>query len=169
MDVPIIVLLPGERLLWSGRPQRIAPTGLEWFRIVFGSVLVAAFAIAVPFADGRISFFGVFVVLFGLAIVCGPVAFRLWTTHRAVYAVTDQRVVVADRISGHTRKWMEVTSPVITSLRGAGAGTLTFHPLLETVDILGFGLPKQNQPRPIALFAVPDVKKVYGLIVRALD
>ncbi|MFG1639880.1 hypothetical protein ACGFMK_06315 [Amycolatopsis sp. NPDC049252] len=160
MEEPIIVVQPGERLLWSGRPRRVVPVGWEWCRLGAGSFLVAVI----------ISFTGLYVlpVLVWLAIVCGPVAFRLRTTYRAVYAVTDQRVVVADRISGHTRRWMEVTTPVVTSLRGDGVGTLTFHPLFETVDILGFGLPKKNQPRPIALFAVPDVKRVYGLIVRAL-
>lgn len=160
MEEPIIVVQPGERLLWSGRPRRVVPVGWEWCRLVVGSFLIAVV----------ISFSGLYVlpVLAWFVIVCGPVAFRLWTTHRAVYAVTDQRVVVADRISGHTRKWMDVTSPAVTSLRGDGAGTLTFHPLFETVDILGFGLPKQKQPRPIALFAVPDVKQIHGLIVRAL-
>ena len=160
MEEPIIVVQPGELLLWSGRPQRVVPVGWEWCRLVVGSFLVAVI----------ISFAGLYVlpVLAWSVVVCGPVAFRLRTTYRAVYAVTDQRVVVADRISGHTRKWMDVTTPAVSSLRGDGVGTLTFHPLFETVDILGFGLPKQNQQRPIALFAVPDARQVQALIVQAL-
>ncbi|MEV6874330.1 hypothetical protein [Amycolatopsis sp. NPDC051128] len=163
MDEPLIVLEPGERLLWSGRPRRVVPVGWEWCRLVVGSFLMAVI----------ISLAGVHVlpVLAWFVIVWVPVLVRLWTTYRATYAVTDQRVVVADRISGHTRKWMEVTTPAVTSLRGDGVGTLTFHPLFETVDILGFGLPKQNQPRPIALFAVPDAEELRDLIVgeRAAD
>lgn len=160
MEEPVIVLDPGERLLWSGRPEKAVPVGWEWCRLVVGSILVAAV----------VSFSGLHVlpVIFGFVIVWGPVLARLWTTHRAVYAVTDQRVVVADRISGRTRKWMDVTTPAVTSLRGDGVGTLTFHPLVETVDILGFGMPKQNQPRPVVLFAVPDVEQVHALIARAL-
>jgi hypothetical protein len=158
VDEPLIVLEPGERLLWSGRPHKVVPSGWEWCRLVFGSILVAVFTAATGVV--------VMAVILGFAVVWGPVLARLWTTQRAVYAVTDQRVVVADRISGHTRKWMDLTTPAVTSLRGDGVGTLTFHPLFETVDILGFGLPKQNQPRPIALFAVPEAEQVRALIVQ---
>jgi hypothetical protein len=167
VDEPIIVLLPGERLLWSGRPQRIAPAGFEWYRIGFGSVLVAAFAVAVPFADGRITFFGVFVVLFGLAIVCGPVAFRLWTTHRAVYAVTDQRIVVADRVSGRTRVWGDLgfSPPTVTPLGPGGLGTLTFPTPGGTVDIGGYSVPVRHRPPPIELVAVPDAEGLRDLIM----
>jgi hypothetical protein len=160
VEEPIIALQPGERLLWSGRPRRVVPVGWEWCRLVIGSILVA---VVISVTGLR-----VLPVLVWFVAVSGPVLVRLWTTHRAVYAVTDQRVVVADRISGRTRKWMDSTTPAVTSLRGDGVGTLTFHPLFETVDILGFGLPKQNQPRPIALFAVPDADQVRTLIVRAL-
>lgn len=160
MEEPVIVLQPGERLLWSGRPRRVVPTGFEWYRLLFGSVLVS-----VAFAALGSTF--VIPAALGFAVVWGPVLWRLWTTHRAVYAVTDQRVVVADRISGHTRKWMDLTTPAVTSLRGDGLGTLTFHPLPETVDILGFGLPKRNQPLPIALFAVPEAERLRELIAQA--
>lgn len=162
MDEPIVVLLPGERLLWSGRPRRVVLTGPEWLRLGFGAVLVAVFA-AVTFPGGLP------IVVVALAFVWGPVFWRLWTTRRAVYAVTDQRVVVADRISGYIRKWMDLTTPAVTSLRGDGLGTLTFHPLSETVDILGFGMPKRHQPRPIALFAVPEAEGLRELIVQVRD
>ncbi|SEF26450.1 hypothetical protein SAMN05421837_103322 [Amycolatopsis pretoriensis] len=160
MGEPIIVLEPGERLLWSGRPRRVVPTGWEWCRLGFGSVLVS-----VVFAALGATF--LFLATLGFAVVWGPVLWRLWTTHRAVYAVTDQRVVVADRVSGHTRKWMDLTTPAVTSLRRDGLGTLTFHPLVETIDVLGFGLPKKNQPLPIVLSAVPDAEGVRELIAHA--
>jgi hypothetical protein len=55
-----------------GRPQRIVPTGLEWYRLVFGSVLVSVFAATeLPFPAGRISFLGVVIVTFGFAIAWG--------------------------------------------------------------------------------------------------
>ncbi|MEU0796793.1 hypothetical protein ABZ342_42600 [Amycolatopsis sp. NPDC005961] len=161
MDEPIIVLEPGEWLLWSGRPQRVVPTGLEWFRLVFGTVPAAVFAV-VTFPGGLT------LVVLALAAVWGPVLWRLWTTHRAVYAVTDQRVVVADRVSGYTRTWMDLTTPVTSPGRG-GLGKLTFHPPVVTVDIFGFGLPSRNQQRPIVLFAVPDAGGLRDLIVQAQD
>ncbi|MEU0533123.1 hypothetical protein [Amycolatopsis tolypomycina] len=42
MYEPFIALLPGERQLWSGRPQRVVPTGIEWFLPAAGTVAVAA-------------------------------------------------------------------------------------------------------------------------------
>jgi hypothetical protein len=168
VDVPIIVLLPGERLLWSGRPQRIAPTGFEWYRIVFGSVLVTVFAATgLPFPDGGISFFGVVAVTFGLAIVCGPVAVRLWATRRAVYAVTDQRIVVADRVSGRTRVWADLgfSPPTVTRLGHDGLGTLTFPTPGGTVDIRGYSVPVRHRPPPIQLVAVPDAEGLRDLIM----
>jgi hypothetical protein len=158
VEEPVIVLNPGERLLWSGRPKKVVPSGWEWCRLVFGSILVSVFTAATGV--------GVVAAVLGFAIVWGPVLARLRTTYRAVYAVTDQRVVVADRFSGRTRKWMDLTTPAVNSLGSDGLGTLTFHPPVATVDFLGFGLPKRKQPLPIALFAVPDAEGLRELIVQ---
>ncbi|MEU8634443.1 hypothetical protein AB0C38_19865 [Amycolatopsis sp. NPDC048633] len=166
MDEPLIVLLPGERLLWSGRPRRVVPTGLEWFRLAFGSVLVAVFAVVLPVWDGRISFMGVVIVTFGLAFVCAPVVVRLWTTRRAVYAVTDQRVVVADRATGRILTWGDLRLPTVTPLGRDGLGTLTFPVRGGSVDVLGYSVPKRHQPAPIELFAVPDAEGLRELIVQ---
>jgi hypothetical protein len=169
VDAPLIVLLPGERLLWSGRPQRIVPTGLEWYRLVFGSVLVSVFAATgLPFPDGRISFFGVVVVTFGFAIAWGPVIVRLWATRRAVYAVTDQRVVVADRVSGRIRVWADLgfSPPTVTPLGHDGLGTLTFPTPGGTVNIGGHSAPVRHRPPPIELVAVPEAEGLRDLIVQ---
>lgn len=168
MDDPIIVLLPRERLLWSGRPQRIAPTGLEWFRLASGSVVVAAAAAALLF-PGRISVMGVIAVTVGFAVVAGPVLVRLWTTHRAVYAVTDQRVVVADRVTGRIRTWTDLRLPTVIPVGRDGLGTLTFPVPGATVDVLGYSVPMRNQPAPIELVAVPEAEHLRELIVQVQD
>ncbi|WP_410670704.1 hypothetical protein [Amycolatopsis sp. cmx-4-68] len=165
MNEPLIALEPGERLLWSGRPQRSAPTGLEWYRIVFGSVMVSGFAAALGLpAPVAAAILGTV----GLAVVWGPVLWRLRTTRREVYAVTDQRVVVADRVSGRTRAYeylSELEPPVVR--RGEdGTGMLTLTRQDASVSVFGYSVPKRHQPPPIELHAVPDVDGLRELIVR---
>jgi hypothetical protein len=165
VDEPLIGLEPGERLLWSGRPQRIAPTGLEWYRIVIGSVMVSGFAAAIGLPAPVPA---VVLATIGLTVVWGPVLWRLRTTRRAVYAVTDQRVVVADRVSGRTRAYeylSELELPVVR--RGKdGSGMLTLTRQDASVNVLGVSVPKRHQPAPIELHAVPDVDGLRELIVQ---
>ncbi|KDN23154.1 hypothetical protein [Amycolatopsis rifamycinica] len=170
MDEPIIALEPGERLLWSGRPRRVTPTGLEWYRIVFGAVMVSGLAVAIglPVTGGVVPVPLVVVAAVGLAIVVGPVLWRLRTTRHAVYAVTDQRVVVADSVSGRTRAYEYLENlelPVVRRGRN-GIGTLTFTRLDASVHVFGYAVPKRHQPAPIEMFAVPDADGLRELIVR---
>jgi hypothetical protein len=92
---------------------------------------------------------------------------RLWATRRAVYAVTDQRVVVADRASGRTRAWADVGAlpPTVTRLGHDGLGTLTFATPGGSVDILGHSVPVRHRLPPIELVAVPEAEGLRDLIV----
>ncbi|MFF1609339.1 hypothetical protein ACFVYA_16275 [Amycolatopsis sp. NPDC058278] len=168
MDEPLIALEPGERLLWSGRPRRIAPTGLEWYRIVFGSVMVSGVAAAIGLSAPGVA---VTLGIAGLAVVWGPVLWRLRTTRREVYAVTDQRVVVADRVSGRTRayEYLSELEPPVVRRDQDGGGRLTLTRRDASVNLLGYSMAKRGQPAPIELFDVPDVDGLGALIVRAQD
>jgi len=165
VDEPLIALEPGERLLWSGRPRRIAPTGLEWYRIAFGSIMVSALALPIGASSlGAAVTFG----SIGLAVVWGPVLWGLHKTRREVYAVTDQRVVVADRVSGDTRVseyLSDLESPVVRREQGGG-GRLTLTRRDASVYLLGYSMPKRGGPAPIELFDVPDVDGLRELIVQ---
>ncbi|QKV78540.1 hypothetical protein [Amycolatopsis sp. Hca4] len=165
MDEPLIALEPGERLLWSGRPRRVAPTGLEWYRVGFGSVMVSGFAAAIGLPAPAPA---VTLGSLGLAVVWGPVLWRLRTTRREVYAVTDQRVVVADRVSGRTRayEYLSALEPPVVRRDQDGSGRLTLARRDASVHLLGHSVPKRRQPAPIELFDVPDVDGVRDLIVQ---
>ncbi|WP_410616015.1 hypothetical protein [Amycolatopsis sp. lyj-109] len=170
MDEPLIALEPGERLLWSGRPQRVAPTRFEWYRIAFGSVMVSGFAIAagLPVPDGGFPVATVVVAVIGLAVVAGPVLWRLRRTRRAVYAVTDQRVVVADRGSGRTRTSEYLSNldrPVVWPGRHF-TGTVSFVRRDATTNVLGVSVPVRGAGGPIELFAVLEAERVRELVVR---
>lgn len=164
--MPRNALLPGERLLWSGRPQRIAPRGLDWYCLAFGVVwVIVAFGIA----SGRTVYVGAAVALFGFALAWGPVIGRLWVLRRTVYAVTDGRVLVADGVTGHARAsaYVRALPPPVTRPGQDGVGTLTFG---EAGGFLGTFLAqataKSSQPT-IVLVAVPEAERVRDLIARA--
>ncbi|MEV4055462.1 hypothetical protein AB0J55_30020 [Amycolatopsis sp. NPDC049688] len=165
MEEPIIVLLPGEHLLWSGRSRRVVPTGGEWFRVVLGPLLVAG-PVAAALSDS-VGGLPVVVVLaaFGLAIAWGPVVWRLRTRRRAVYAVTDQRVVVADRVSGRTREeYLSDLEPPILDPGQDGTGTVTLKRLDASVNVFGVPVPSRNGAPAIELFTVPDAARLCRLI-----
>ncbi len=174
MDVPSTILQPGERFLWSGRPQRVAPAGLEWVRPLGGSVLVAGLAAAVlPFQEPGLPFAAaVFTLAAGLGGVWWPVLARPWGVGRAGYAVTDRRVVVADRVSGRLRRQAALgpTPPTVTWLGHGGLGTLTFGAPDLVVDVFGYSVPVRWRGRldTIRLIAVPEPDRIRELVEQAV-
>ncbi|MDQ7804947.1 PH domain-containing protein [Amycolatopsis sp. A133] len=173
MDVPMKVLLPGEQLLWSGRPQRIAPRGLDWYSLAFGVVWVSVIAASgIGFGrEGRTFYIGAAFAVFGLATAWGPVIGRLWALRRAVYAVTDQRVVVADGVSGRTRAsaYLRALPPPVTQPREDGVGTVTFGEAGGLLSLFGGAQAtagSKSSQVPIVLVAVPEAERVRDLIAR---
>ncbi|WP_410623702.1 hypothetical protein [Amycolatopsis sp. cmx-8-4] len=76
MDLPMNVLMPGERLLWSGRPQRVVFDGQDWYRLVFGLVW-GSLALGTPLsAHGRLLLVSPIFAAFGLAVAWGPIVIR---------------------------------------------------------------------------------------------
>ncbi len=171
MYEPFITLLPGERLVWSGRPQRVAPTGIEWVLPIAGTVAAGVFALVAPVPDQELPFVNVIVAVLTFAGAWGAVLTRMWAAGRSVYAVTDQRVLVADRVSGRilTAADLGAYPPSVTWLGRAGLGTLTFTDPDLVVDILGYSVPVRFQGRrgPIKFVAVAEPEQVRELIEAA--
>ncbi|MEU0533124.1 hypothetical protein [Amycolatopsis tolypomycina] len=172
MDVPGNVLLPGERLLWSGRPRRITLQGLDWYQLASGVVWVSVVATS-ALVFGRSSqthYIGAVFAFCGLAAAWAPVAGRLWAMRRAVYAVTDRRVVVADGVSGRTRvsAYLGALPPPVARPGRDGAGTVTFGGPAGLLGVLAGAQTKtRSMPVPIVLVAVPEAERVRDLIARA--
>ncbi|MET8849423.1 hypothetical protein [Amycolatopsis sp. NPDC004625] len=166
MEEPIVVLLPGERLLWSGRSRRVAPVGREWFRLAVGAILVSGpLAAGLPEPDGGFPVMAVVVAVFGLVLAWGPVLWRLRSTRRAVYAVTDRRVLVADRVSGRTREeyLIDLERPVLRPGQD-GTGTLTLKRWDASANFFRAPVGSRKEWLPIELFTVPDAARLCGLI-----
>ena len=107
------VLLPGERVLWQGRPvpRRAIFTSADAFLIPFslmwgGSAVFWESSVLASRAPGFFALWGIPFVIVGLYVIFGRflVAYRIARTAR--YAVTDRRIVI---VSGLLR-------PSVTSL-----------------------------------------------------
>lgn len=172
-------LLPGERILWEGRPLRhplfrrtdlfLVPLSLLWcgFAVFWeASVLVEGAALFF------FALFGVPFVLFGLYIVAGRFVVRAVSSRRTRYTITNGRVVVhggwsGDRLS--TAYLRSLPPPVITE-RPDGSGSLAFGAFAGVADVFMGGRRQAwrawaNEPSltPV-LREVPDVRRIRDFV-----
>ena len=166
MDLPADGLLPGERLLWWGQPQRLTLTLLDWGQFAVG-LLWGIATVVIPLArHDPLSFFSWVVGLGGLASFWGAVAARVRARRSVAYLLTDRRIVLADRLSGRTRvsAYLGTLPPPVVRIRQDGSGTIVFRsssrfgpvPARSSVSLLMTGL-----------VAVPEAGRVRDLIVAA--
>ena len=166
MDLPADGLLPGERLLWWGRPQRLTLTLLDWGQFAIG-LLWGTATVVIPVArHDPLSFFSWVVGVGGLASLWGAVAARVRARRSVAYLVTDRRIVLADRFSGRTRAsaYLGTLPPPVVRIRQDGSGTIVFRgfsrfgpaPARSSISLLVAGL-----------VAVPEAGRVRDLIAWA--
>jgi hypothetical protein len=161
-------LLPGEHVLWQGRPARrtvflrVDPAWM-WFSLKYHVVLLAIMATLCFVVDRTTDMADIW--LLGLGLVVLPEAFhftepfvwRFLTLRRTTYYVTDQRVVA---IPGRRAR----------AVRLAEIGDLSYA---EEADGSGYVrldhryLPDGFGNRTVAeLIHVPDVREVVDLLAR---
>jgi len=169
-------LLPGETVLWAGRPQQgllftrqdglLIPFSLLWggFAIFWETMALRAQA------PGFFQLWGAPFVLIGLYLIAGRFAVDAWLRSRMQYAVTNRRVLILR--SG----WFSdsVTSigldrlPIMQlSERTSGRGTIRFGGFDAVNWALGLGIwaPALN---PIPQFiGIPNAYEVYAQIEQA--
>ena len=99
------VLLPGEKVVWKGRPDAMESAKVGPFKFFFG---IAFFSFSLFWMYMAASIDGGFFALFGLPfaavglwLVSGP-ARNYLKSARTYYAVTDRRVVILIRSSGYS-------------------------------------------------------------------
>jgi hypothetical protein len=183
METGTVGLLPGERVMWEGRPVRhqlfrpadalLVPLSLMWFGFALfweGSVLVSTIA-----SDGVPIFFalwGVPFVLVGLYLVAGRFVARAVTSRRIRYVLTDQRIVLLGGWSGTrlTSAYLRSLPPPVITEAMDGSGSLAFGAFPGIAD--GFGSrhgwrmwASEPGSTPV-LRHIPQVRWVRDLVAR---
>jgi hypothetical protein len=178
-DIAILSeLRPGERLLWSGRPdERALFIPADAFLVPFGLAFLA-FAVfwTTQAAKGTSAFFPIFGSVFiaiGLYYVFGRFVVKVWRKRRSVYAVTDRRAfaiegstVTDTAIVGVGRTVSRSRGNHLVSVVFATGRSATWNPMSGGNRLpLNSGLDGFMYQRPLAFF---DVRDGDGLL-RALD
>lgn len=168
-------LMPGERVLWQGKPE-VRPFVMRgaWFIIPF-SLLWGGFAIAweVSAILGRGGLFfalwGIPFVLLGLYMIFGRLFVAKREAERTRYAITDRRVLVLG--GAFSRSLVELD---LDRLPGAqldesrdGVGTITFGTPVGFMR-LPPGWPTMGMYRaPSAFQSIRDVRRTFDTLQQA--
>ena len=171
-------LRPGERLLWSGRPdERALFIPADGFLIPFGLFFLCFSVVwTTQAANGAPAFFPIFGSLFiaiGLYYVFGRFFVKVWRKRRSFYAVTDRRAFAVEGstvtdtpIVGVGRTVSRSRQNRLISVVFATGRSATWNPISGGNRMpLNSGLDGFMYQRPLAFF---DVRDGDGLL-RALD
>lgn len=175
-------LLPGERILWSGRPATgLLFTGRDFFLVPF-SLLWGGFAIfweatvagvTVGAPQGSIDKMPVFFLLFGGAFVCvglyfifGRFIVDAWLRSATRYAVSDQRILIAR--SGPLANFTAISLDRVpeVQLRSAwgGRNTILFGSQTPFWMNRNFGAWSPAMDPTPQFLAIDDGQRVFDLI-----
>jgi hypothetical protein len=192
MDLVSVDLLPGERILWEGRPVRYRPLRPSDALILAFGVIWCGMALfwetsALTHRAGPpnpppigVALWAIPVVLVGLYLAVGRFVLRVIVLRRTRYVITDRRLVRVSSLFGTRTKTSYLKSlppPVITE-RLDGSGNLAFGAFLNAWDefarINGWR-GRGDRWRawaiepwdPPALWDIPDVRRVRDLIANA--
>ena len=168
-------LSSSEKLLWSGTPQQ-------------GFLLRPSDAILIPFSllwcgfaifwetdvtkSGAPLFFmlwGIPFVCVGLYIVAGRFFVDAFIRRRAVYALTNERVIIISGLFNDTIKSLSLNSlsDISISVKSNGTGTITFGPNTTYSWFANSSWPLSRQNAAPSLDGIPDARTVYNNIRQA--
>ena len=168
-------LLPGERLLWSGRPgQGLIFTGRDIFLIPF-SLLWCGFAV---FWTGMASRFpappffmlwGAMFVVIGLYFVAGRFLFDAWIRRGMRYALTDRRVLIARPapFANFTAVSLDRLADARLSERANGKGTIRFGQPMPMYYGRGFSAWSPALDPTPQFLAIDEARSVFDMIQRS--
>jgi hypothetical protein len=173
-------LLPGEKILWTGRPDSrrllapgdafLVPFSLMWGGgALFWEAGVLGFLgrgdVAAPWF---FVLWGVPFVVAGQYFIWGRFFYKRWDRARTVYGVTSERVLVLRR--GSLQSLFVNQLPTLTQhVRSDGSGSLEFNSVP-----FGYGFWANTgmdffakRGTPLAFYDIPDAAGVYRLVAEA--
>lgn len=168
-------LLEGEKLLWTGRPQKgikftlrdifFIPFSIAWF----GGALLWEFVVAVGFrfpTNMIIGAIGIPFVLLGLYITMGRFIYDSRRRANTFYGITQERVIIKSGVFKRAVEFFPIEMLVNMSLKekadGRGTIRLDDDPPRGSVWRAGY------KPRKVvwAIEYVYNVRSVYDLILK---
>lgn len=186
LQVPALTaeLVPGERVLWEGRPDArrwLSPQ--DWYLVPF-SLMWGGFAIfweasvlASPSARSSVIFplWGVPFVLIGLYLIVGRFFVRHRIREATSYAVTDRRVIEISRsLFGSQRVnsvWLASYPPIDKRIGKDGRGTVWIgqFPFGRSFALEpGWPGGRRMTGNGVVLAEIPDAAKVAALLATHL-
>lgn len=169
-------LLPGERLLWTGRPaQGIVFTGQDLYLIPF-SLLWGGFAIfweagvlSMGRAPGFFALWGIPFVLVGLYLIVGRFFVDAWIRRGMRYALTDQRILIARTAPspGFTALSLARLPDARLSQSASGRGTIRFGQAATPWGNRSFGIWSPALDPTPQFIGIEDAKGVFDQVQRA--
>lgn len=167
-------LTTGERLLWSGRPNRgIILRVSDWFSLLFGIfwlgfVIFWMWGAASSGAPIFFILFGVPFFLVGLFLVGGRFILDAFQKRKMVYAVTSQRVLILQGVINRSVRSINLRAlpEILLSVRSNGSGSILFgqaSPYGQAYRSMGW----MGMPGMTAFENIPNVRQVHEIILRA--
>jgi len=175
-------LLPEEKILWADQPLPgrlfspadlfLIPFSLFWLGFsIFWMVMASAGARTAPGSIGIIfPLFGLPFVLIGLYLVFGRFIYTHYRRKNTLYAVTDQRIIIMNRMFNKTVRSEKINS--ITTIdkyvRRDGSGTISFgmmpYPTEYSNSRMYYGRRSYYRNMALSLENIKDVDDVYRII-----
>ncbi len=165
-------LLPGETIVWSGRPgQGLVFTGRDVFMIPL-SLVWSSFAFSIIFKTkagspaGPPALFGLLFIGVGLYAVVGRFLLDMWVRRDMRYAVTDRRILIMRRgpFSKFTALALTQLSEVDVTERADGYGTVRFGPATSMFANRGFGAWSPSLDPTPQFIAIDNARHVFDLV-----
>ncbi|MCR6481833.1 hypothetical protein M8542_03290 [Amycolatopsis sp. OK19-0408] len=181
LDLPTNVLMPGERVLWSGRPRRHPLRFEEWFILgvlgVWTALLCVLFAATLARQNPMVYFLPVLLV-FSLLPAAALLLGRQRMARSTTYFVTTLRVLAVHERPWRRVRWDYLALVPVPSLREGreGTGTLSFgwpDPAARVMAVFSRPLPGTPpsdgslSPRRVEFRGIPDAGQVRELIAEA--
>ena len=166
-------LLPGERVIWTGRPgQGLLFTSRDIFLVPF-SLVWCGFAIFWTIgatdadAPGFLDLWGAMFVLIGLYFVAGRFVADAWMRNGLHYAVTDKRILIARPapFGRFTAVSLAALPDIDLQERASGKGTIRFgQPALLWGGRQNMGLWSPAFDAAPQFLMIENARRVFDLI-----
>jgi hypothetical protein len=175
-----IDLLPGERVLWQGRPIRhplLRPPDafLIPFSLLWSGMVLTGLVATVTRDPGSLGILVILVPFSAIAVylLVGRFLVRAIASRRARYAVTDQRVVILGGLSGTRVRsaYLDALPPPVVKERPDRSGSVAFGAFPGVGDAFGRGSGRTGwaiEPSPtLVLRDVEEARRVRDLVANA--